>query len=48
MAWQQEDNSAAGRIAAISEQFSGLGIDWHRPYLNADSEDVYQGLELAG
>ncbi|TRU09398.1 MAG: hypothetical protein EWV60_11440 [Microcystis sp. Msp_OC_L_20101000_S702] len=47
MAWQQEDNSAAGRIAAISEQFSGLGIDWQRPYLNADSEDVYQGLELA-
>jgi hypothetical protein len=24
-----------------------LGIDWQRPYLNADSEDVYQGLELA-
>ncbi len=28
MAWQQEDNSATGRITAISEQFSGLGIDW--------------------
>lgn len=47
MAWQQEDNSAVGRITAISEQFSGLGIDWQRPYLNADSEDIYQKLELA-
>jgi HopA1 effector protein family len=44
MAWQQGDNSATGRMAAISEQFSGLGIDWQRPYLNADSEDVYRGF----
>jgi hypothetical protein len=46
MAWQQEENSAAGRITAICEQFSELGIDWQRPYLNADSKNVYQRLEL--
>ncbi|EFA73821.1 conserved hypothetical protein [Raphidiopsis brookii D9] len=46
MAWQQEENSAAGRMTAICEQFSELGIDWQRPYLNADSKNVYQRLEL--
>lgn len=41
-AWQQGDNSTEGRMRAILEQFSLLGIDLERPYLNANSEDVYQ------
>ena len=45
-AWQQGDNSTEGRMRAILEQFSLLGIDWQRPYLNANSEDVYRVLEL--
>ncbi len=40
-AWQQGDNSTEGRMRAILEQFSLLEIDLQRPYLNANSEDVY-------
>ena len=47
-AWQQGDNSPEGRMRAILSQFSLLGIDWQRPYLNAESRDVYRELELAG
>ena len=41
-AWQQGDNSTEGRMRGILEQFSLLGIDLQRPYLNANSEDVYR------
>ncbi|NEP41987.1 MAG: hypothetical protein F6K35_23285 [Okeania sp. SIO2H7] len=43
-AWQQGDNSTEGKIKAILEQFSLLGIDLQRPYLNANSEDIYRKL----
>ncbi|MEH2068680.1 MAG: T3SS effector HopA1 family protein [Nostoc sp.] len=41
-AWYQGDNSPEGRMQAIQEQFSLLGIDLQRAYLNANSEDIYQ------
>ena len=40
-AWQQADDSPQGRMQAILGQFSRLGIDLQRPYLNANSEDIY-------
>jgi hypothetical protein len=40
-AWQQGDDSPQGRMQAILGQFSHLGIDLQRPYLNANSEDIY-------
>lgn len=43
-AWLQGDNSPEGRIKAIFGQFSRLGIDLQRAYLNADSEDIYTPL----
>lgn len=39
--WQQEDDSPEKRIKAILGQFSRLGIDLQRPYLNTNSEDIY-------
>ncbi|MBC6418861.1 MAG: hypothetical protein GDA44_08780 [Prochloron sp. SP5CPC1] len=44
-ALSQGDNSPEGRMTAILEQFSLLGIEWQRPYLNANSEDIYLCLE---
>ncbi|NER06070.1 MAG: hypothetical protein F6K17_27525 [Okeania sp. SIO3C4] len=43
-AWQQGDNSTEGKMKAILEQFSLLGIDLQHPYLNANSEDIYKKL----
>ena len=40
-AWQQGDNSPEGRMIAIFGQFSRLGIDDQRAYLNANSKDIY-------
>ncbi|RCJ40334.1 hypothetical protein A6769_02935 [Nostoc punctiforme NIES-2108] len=45
-AWYQEDNSIERRMRAIIEQFSSLGIELQRSYLNANSEDIYTLLEL--
>ncbi|MCJ8279567.1 MAG: T3SS effector HopA1 family protein [Rivularia sp. ALOHA_DT_140] len=44
--WLEGDNSPEARIKAIHEQFSHLGIDLERPYLNADSEDIYKLLNI--
>ncbi|BAY10903.1 T3SS effector HopA1 family protein [Calothrix sp. NIES-2098] len=41
-AWQQADNSTAGRMKSILNEFSRLGIDFQRVYLNANSEDIYR------
>jgi hypothetical protein len=41
-AWDQGDDSPEERMKAILGQFSILGIDLQRVYLNADSEDIYQ------
>ncbi|MDZ8054648.1 MAG: T3SS effector HopA1 family protein [Aulosira sp. ZfuVER01] len=43
-AWYPGDNSPAGRMQAIRQEFSRLGIDLQRTYLNANSEDIYQFL----
>ncbi len=45
-AWQKGDDSIKGRMTFIFQQFSMLGIEWQRPYLNANSEDIYTLLEL--
>ncbi|NDJ24515.1 hypothetical protein GS682_23305 [Nostoc sp. B(2019)] len=45
-AWYQEDGSTEGRMQAILEQFSLLGIELQRSYLNANSEDIYTLLDL--
>ena len=45
-AWQKKDNSSEGRMVAIRQHFSLLGIDLQRPYLNAQSEDIYTPLDL--
>ncbi|QIR37103.1 hypothetical protein HCG51_10420 [Tolypothrix sp. PCC 7910] len=43
-AWYQGDDSPGGRMQAIDQEFSRLGIDLQRTYLNANSEDIYQFL----
>jgi len=45
-AWHQGDDSLEGRMTSILQQFSLLGINWQRSYLNANSEDVYAPLDL--
>ncbi|WP_019499235.1 T3SS effector HopA1 family protein [Pseudanabaena sp. PCC 6802] len=40
------DESPNARLEAIYQQFSQLGIDLHRPYLNPSSEDIYTPLEV--
>lgn len=45
-AWYQGDNSIQGRMKAIVEQFSSLGIELQRSYLNANSEDIYTMLDF--
>lgn len=40
------DESPDSRMTAILQHFSRLGIDANRPYLNANSEDIYTPLEL--
>jgi hypothetical protein len=40
-AWQQGDDSPEVRMQAILGQFSRLGIDLQRPYVNANSEHIY-------
>ncbi len=45
-AWQKGDNSPEGRMAAILNNFSLLGIELHRSYLNANAEDIYTPLQL--
>lgn len=44
-AWEQGD-TPEHRIALICQQFSTLGIELQRPYLNANSEDIYTSLSL--
>lgn len=40
-AWQKGDESPKSRMKTILQRFSDFGIDWQRPYLNANSEDIY-------
>ncbi|NEP54096.1 MAG: hypothetical protein F6K65_37020, partial [Moorea sp. SIO3C2] len=45
-AWHQGDDSTEARMKAILGQFSTVGIDLERVYLNANSEDIYQCLDM--
>lgn len=45
-AWQKGDDSPEKRMVSIRQHFSLLGIDLQRPYLNANSEDIYTPLDL--
>ncbi|MBW4617109.1 MAG: hypothetical protein KME21_28470 [Desmonostoc vinosum HA7617-LM4] len=40
-AWLSGDDSPENRMASIRQNFSLLGIDLQRPYLNANSQDIY-------
>ncbi|MDF5707016.1 MAG: T3SS effector HopA1 family protein [Nostoc sp. S4] len=40
-AWHQGNNTPAGRLASIMRHFSLCEIDLQRPYLNANSDDIY-------
>lgn len=44
-AWQQGDESPEARMASIRQHFSLLGVELQRPYLNANSEDIYTTLD---
>jgi HopA1 effector protein family len=43
---QKGEESPENRLKSVFEQFSLLGIDWQRPYLNSNSEDIYAPLNL--
>lgn len=43
-AWQQGEESPEARMISILQHFSLLGIELQRPYLNANSEDIYRIL----
>ena len=43
---QKGDESPENRLKSAIDQFSLLGIDWQRPYLNSKSEDIYAPLDL--
>lgn len=45
-AWHKGDELPESRMNAIFQNFSLVGIDWQRAYLNANSEDIYTALEL--
>ena len=45
--WHQGDDSTGGRMRVILGQFSMLGIDLQRVYLNANSEDIYKCLDIS-
>ncbi len=44
-AQQKGDASPEARLRAIIQQFSVLGLDLNRTYLNANSEDIYRPLD---
>jgi HopA1 effector protein family len=48
LAHEREDKSPEGRMSLILDQFSLLGIDIQKPYLNAESIDIYPSLNHQG
>jgi HopA1 effector protein family len=44
--WHQGDDSPEGRMASILQHFSLMQIELQRPYLNANSEDIYSPLNV--
>lgn len=45
-AYYSENNSPQEKMDSIIQQFSLLGIDWQRPYLNSNSKDIYTLLDI--
>jgi hypothetical protein len=45
-AWHSGDDSPEGRMNPILQQFSVLGIELQRSYLNANSKDIYTAFDL--
>ncbi len=45
-AWHQGNDTPAGRIKSILRHFSLCKIELQRPYLNANSDDIYTSLHL--
>ena len=45
-AWQQGQDRPEQRLASIVQHFALMGIEMQRPYLNANSEDIYTVLSL--
>ncbi|AFZ59466.1 hypothetical protein H6G54_07870 [Anabaena cylindrica FACHB-243] len=43
---QKGDETPENRLKLAIAQFSLLGIDWQRPYLNSKSADIYAPLDL--
>jgi HopA1 effector protein family len=43
--WHKGDESPDARMISIRQHFSQLGIEWQRPYLNPNSEDIYTPLD---
>jgi HopA1 effector protein family len=41
-AWQQGDESSAHRMSAINQFFAESKVDWERPYLNPNGQDIYE------
>jgi hypothetical protein len=41
VAWQQGNNTPETKMTSILQQFSAFKVQLQRPYLNADSEDIY-------
>lgn len=44
VAWQQGNNTPETKMTSILQQFSAFKVQLQRPYLNADSEDIYTTL----
>ena len=45
-AWQKGNESPESKMAAIVQHFSLMGIELQHSYLDANSEDIYQPLDL--
>ena len=45
-AWRQGENSPSRRVNFIHQHFEEIGISLQRPYLNPNSEDIYQTLNF--
>ncbi|KAF3886535.1 MULTISPECIES: T3SS effector HopA1 family protein [Nostocales] len=46
-AWQQGNESKVNRMVLMIKHFGKQGIELQRPYLNAESEDIYEILDLS-
>lgn len=42
--WQKGNDSLESKMITILDRFTCVGIDWQRPYLNANSKDIYTPL----